>query len=107
MLPPSLNFVKPNPNIDFTKSPFAVNTELRPWELKNGDPRRCGVSAFGFGGTNFHVVMEEYECIVTTNKFKHCMESVSHNLAPLFLALDIVFTVSKAENIIWHYCCFP
>jgi acyl transferase domain-containing protein/acyl carrier protein/NAD(P)-dependent dehydrogenase (short-subunit alcohol dehydrogenase family) len=60
VLPPSLNFHKPNPGIDFSKSPFAVNTELRPWETRNGEPRRAGVSAFGFGGTNFHVVMEEY-----------------------------------------------
>jgi malonyl CoA-acyl carrier protein transacylase len=60
VLPPSLNFNSPNPGVDFSKSPFAVNTQLRPWEMKNGDPRRCGVSAFGFGGTNFHVVMEEY-----------------------------------------------
>ena len=61
-LPPSLNFKQPNPNIDFSGSPFYVNTELRSW----GDPgndegvRRAGVSAFGFGGTNFHVVLEEY-----------------------------------------------
>jgi acyl transferase domain-containing protein/acyl carrier protein len=60
VLPPSLNFHKPNPKIDFSKSAFSVNTELRPWDLKNGDVRRAGVSAFGFGGTNFHAVMEEY-----------------------------------------------
>ena len=47
--------------VDFAKSPFYVNTEMRPW-LGAGDsaPRRCGVSAFGFGGTNFHTVLEEY-----------------------------------------------
>ncbi len=60
VLPPSLNFDRPNPNIDFASSPFAVNTELREWERANGTPRRAGVSAFGFGGTNFHVVLEEY-----------------------------------------------
>ena len=59
-LPPSLNFVRPNPNFDFAKSPFYVNTELRPWDVKEGQARRAAVSAFGFGGTNFHVVMEEY-----------------------------------------------
>ncbi len=59
--PPSINFHEPNPGFDFKNSPFFVNTELRPWELKNGlDIRRCGVSAFGFGGTNFHAVLEEY-----------------------------------------------
>ncbi|MCB9283736.1 MAG: SDR family NAD(P)-dependent oxidoreductase [Lewinellaceae bacterium] len=60
VLPPSLNFNEPNPNIDFNTSPFFVNTQLRPWELNGHDIRRCGVSAFGFGGTNFHAVLEEY-----------------------------------------------
>src|SRR5262249_23235945 len=42
-------------------SPFYLNTETRPWIAENGNhPRRAGVSAFGFGGTNFHVVLEEY-----------------------------------------------
>ncbi|MFL6291162.1 MAG: type I polyketide synthase, partial [Thermoanaerobaculia bacterium] len=59
VLPPSLNCERLNPNIDFAHSPFFVNTELRPWEA-NGHPRTAGVSAFGFGGTNFHVVMEEH-----------------------------------------------
>jgi acyl transferase domain-containing protein/acyl carrier protein len=60
LLPPSLNFVRPNPDLDFTKAPFYVNTTLKPWEKPNGEPRRAGVSAFGFGGTNFHTVLEEY-----------------------------------------------
>jgi acyl transferase domain-containing protein/acyl carrier protein len=60
VLPPSLNFERPNPNLDWTASPFAVNTELREWELAADRTRVAGVSAFGFGGTNFHIVMEEY-----------------------------------------------
>jgi acyl transferase domain-containing protein len=60
VLPPSLGFVHPNPNIDWSVSPFAVNTKLREWDVPNGDPRVAGASAFGFGGTNFHVVLEEY-----------------------------------------------
>jgi acyl transferase domain-containing protein/acyl carrier protein/NAD(P)-dependent dehydrogenase (short-subunit alcohol dehydrogenase family) len=60
MLPPSLNFKRPNPNIDFAHSPLYVNTELRPWEIKSDNVRRAGLSAFGFGGTNFHAVFEEY-----------------------------------------------
>ncbi|MFO7769128.1 MAG: beta-ketoacyl synthase N-terminal-like domain-containing protein, partial [bacterium] len=60
VLPPSINFESPNPNIDFETAPFYVNTELRPWEKGPSGVRRGGVSAFGFGGTNFHVVMEEY-----------------------------------------------
>ena len=60
LLPPSLNFERPNPNLDWTASPFAVNTELREWEVPAGGTRVAGVSAFGFGGTNFHVVLEEH-----------------------------------------------
>ena len=57
-IPPSLHFSQPNPNIDFANSPFYVNTTLSEWKA-NGTPRRAGVSAFGIGGTNCHVVLEE------------------------------------------------
>ena len=66
VLPPSLNFIRPNPNIDFTHLPFYVNTQLRGWEVKKDEVRRVGVSSFGFGGTNFHVVLEEYRPGVLT-----------------------------------------
>ncbi len=59
-LPPSLNFDRPNPNIDFGEIPFYVNTESRPWPQPENGPRRAAVSSFGFGGTNFHVILEEY-----------------------------------------------
>ncbi|MGE5858426.1 MAG: polyketide synthase, partial [Solirubrobacterales bacterium] len=60
VLPPSLNFERPNPNIEWSSSPFAVNTELREWETRDHEPRVAAVSAFGFGGTNFHAVLEEH-----------------------------------------------
>jgi acyl transferase domain-containing protein len=60
VLPSSANFERPNSQLDFAHMPFAVPTELQPWEQSNDQPRRAGVSAFGFGGTNFHVVLEEY-----------------------------------------------
>ena len=56
--PPSLNFVTPNPEIDFENSPFFVNTELLEWPVGE-TPRRAGVSSFGVGGTNAHVILEE------------------------------------------------
>jgi amino acid adenylation domain-containing protein len=56
-LPPSLNFENPNPEIDFGKSPFFVNTRLQEWHSEG--PRRAGVSSFGVGGTNAHVILEE------------------------------------------------
>lgn len=57
-LPPSLHVEKPNAAIDFSRSPFVVNTTLREWH-GDGSPRRAGVSSFGVGGTNAHVVLEE------------------------------------------------
>ena len=58
IIPPTLNFRKPNPRIDFASSPFFVNDRLAAWPDIDG-PRRAGVSAFGVGGTNAHVVMEQ------------------------------------------------
>jgi acyl transferase domain-containing protein len=58
LIPPSLHFEEPSPNIDFANSPFYVNTTLSEWN-RNGTPRRAGVSSFGIGGTNAHVILEE------------------------------------------------
>ncbi|NEP59189.1 MAG: acyltransferase domain-containing protein, partial [Symploca sp. SIO2G7] len=58
LLPPTLHFEKPNPKINFVDSPFYVNTTISEWK-NNGTPRRAGVSAFGIGGTNAHVILEE------------------------------------------------
>jgi acyl transferase domain-containing protein/acyl carrier protein len=58
-IPPSLNYEIPNPNIDFENSPFFVNTRLQEWK-SNGYPLRAGVSSFGVGGTNAHVILEEW-----------------------------------------------
>ena len=60
VLPPSLGCEHPNSQIDFAHSPLRVNTELQPWTETVEGVRRAGASAFGFGGTNFHVVLEEY-----------------------------------------------
>ena len=62
VLPPTINVTQPNPKLDIENSPFYLNTKTRPWIREAGaGPRRAGVSAFGFGGTNFHFVMEEYD----------------------------------------------
>ncbi|MCP4426266.1 MAG: acyltransferase domain-containing protein, partial [Chloroflexi bacterium] len=68
ILPPTLNAERPNPNITFDDTPFYLNCEAREWSQPNGAPRRCGVSAYGFGGTNFHVVLEEYVPGMLTKK---------------------------------------
>ncbi len=60
LLPPTLNCERPNPNIDFANSPFYLLCQPRAWEAPKDSPRRAGVSAYGFGGTNFHLVLEEH-----------------------------------------------
>lgn len=57
-IPPSLHFTSPNPGIDLDSSPFFVNAKLSAWP-RRATPRRAGVSAFGFGGTNAHAILEE------------------------------------------------
>ncbi|HEU4492132.1 MAG TPA: beta-ketoacyl synthase N-terminal-like domain-containing protein, partial [Jiangellales bacterium] len=59
-LAPSLHFQDPNPNVDWDRTPFRVTTERREWPADPEGARRAGVSAFGFGGTNYHAVLEEY-----------------------------------------------
>jgi len=58
VIPPSLHFETPNPEINFEDSPFYVNQSCIPWSPKDY-PRRAGVSSFGIGGTNAHVVLEQ------------------------------------------------
>lgn len=58
ILPPSLNFEQPNAQIDFSSSPFYVNTVSKAWN-RGATPRRAGVSSFGIGGTNVHMIVEE------------------------------------------------
>jgi acyl transferase domain-containing protein len=58
VFPPTLHFKKPNPKFDLENSPFYVNAQRAEWK-SNGTPRRAGVSAFGVGGTNAHVILEQ------------------------------------------------
>lgn len=57
-IPATLHFQKANPKIDFESSPFHVNAALTEWKPEN-KPRRAGISSFGVGGTNAHIVLEE------------------------------------------------
>ncbi len=60
-IPPSANFETPNPTVDWSNIPFFVPTAPLEWPRPPQHPRRAGVSAFGFGGTNFHIALEGYE----------------------------------------------
>jgi acyl transferase domain-containing protein/acyl-CoA synthetase (AMP-forming)/AMP-acid ligase II/acyl carrier protein len=58
-IPASLHFNRPNPQIDFTRSPFYINTRLQDWKTEFY-LRRAGVNSLGIGGTNAHVILEEF-----------------------------------------------
>lgn len=64
-LPPTLKVRAPNPKLNLADGPFYINTEPRPWLTPDGAPRRAGISAFGFGGSNFHAVLEEHPSAVS------------------------------------------
>ena len=63
VFPPTLHFKQPNPKFDLESSPFYVNAKRSEWKTET--PRRAGVSAFGVGGTNAHVVLEQAPSTVT------------------------------------------
>jgi acyl transferase domain-containing protein len=71
VLPPSLHYTSPNPQIDFENSPFYVNSGLSEWKTDNM-PRRAGVSSFGVGGTNVHVILEEAPAMVGFGNGRGC-----------------------------------
>ncbi|MBF0189391.1 MAG: 3-oxoacyl-ACP reductase, partial [Magnetococcales bacterium] len=60
VLPPTLKVDRPNPALEMESSAFYLNTETRPWIHGAEHPRRASVSSFGFGGSNFHITLEEY-----------------------------------------------
>ena len=94
-IPPSLHFDTPNPKIDFLNTPFFVNTELRKWPLST-TPRRAGLSSFGVGGTNAHVVLEE----ASRPTQQYCGNSAYHVL-PLSAKSSTALT-QMANNLAQH-----
>ncbi len=61
VLPPTIKVIHPVDPLNAPDSPFYVNAQMRPWLPRAEHPRRAGLSAFGFGGSNFHAVLEEYQ----------------------------------------------
>ena len=59
-IPPTINLQRLNPNVDWDQSPFYVPVTPTPWPDTHGQPKRAGVNAFGVGGLNVHVVLDEF-----------------------------------------------
>jgi acyl transferase domain-containing protein len=96
-LPPSLHFTQPNPAIDFANSPFRVAAKFSEW--KSAGTRRAGVSCFGIGGTNAHVVVEEAPTTERTAHTRGCC--VLQLSARTSSALDVM-TNNLAEYLAAH-----
>ena len=77
ILPPTLKAEPPDPELGIDQSRFYLNTVTRPWLPNKDHPRRCGVSAFGFGGSNFHLVLEEYRPEKTDTAWDGSVEIVA------------------------------
>jgi acyl transferase domain-containing protein/phosphopantetheinyl transferase (holo-ACP synthase) len=61
VLPPTLHGEQPNPEAEFSKTPFYLNTKTRPWiHAGESGPRRAAINSFGFGGINAHAILEEH-----------------------------------------------
>jgi len=92
VIPSTLHFEKPNPQIDFDNSPFYVNNYLQEWS-NSLKPHRAGVSSFGIGGTNAHVILEEapiaeasspsrpWHLLVLSAKTSSALDTATTNLA--------------------------
>jgi phthiocerol/phenolphthiocerol synthesis type-I polyketide synthase E len=115
MLPPSLHFRRPNPQMDLASTPFFVNASLREWN-PDGVPRRAGVSAFAVGGVNAHVVVEEapaaepsgpsrpWQLLVLSARTETALEAATDNLAghlerhPERDLADVAFTLQAGRR---------
>jgi phthiocerol/phenolphthiocerol synthesis type-I polyketide synthase E len=117
-IPPSLHYTRPNPRIDFGNSPFFVADRLLPWSPEG--PRRAGVSAFGVGGTNAHVILEQApdqaartmedasELLVLSARTPAALDRLSAETAahldahPELGMADVAFTLARGRKAFGH-----
>src|ERR1700680_4662294 len=115
ILPPTLHFEKPNPKFDLENSPFYVNTKRTTWKPQEL-PRRAGVSAFGVGGTNAHVILEAppaknfegptrpAQLLVLSARSEHALEKATDNLVahlkaqPELCLSDVAWTLQVGRR---------
>ncbi|MGL6075235.1 MAG: SDR family NAD(P)-dependent oxidoreductase [Fimbriiglobus sp.] len=90
VLPPTMKVTMPVEPLMRADSPFYVNTQMRPWLARTEHPRRAALSAFGFGGSNFHAVLEEYQPQKTSPDWDGHVEilALSGNKSTLLSKLD-------------------
>ncbi|MFO6422183.1 SDR family NAD(P)-dependent oxidoreductase [Motilimonas sp. KMU-193] len=97
ILPPTINVNEPNPKLNIAESPFYINSETRPW-IKGEHPRRAGISSFGFGGTNYHVALEEY-----TSEHEQAYRLHRAGSSVLFSASDRQSLITELSQVVAQY----
>jgi amino acid adenylation domain-containing protein len=115
-IPPAINFDLPNKKIDFANTPFFVNTAPLSWESINS-PRRAGISSFGLGGTNAHVILEEaperiqsdnsrnLQLLMLSAKTETALDAMMQNLGnfikdnPTIPLADIAYTLQVGRKL--------
>jgi acyl transferase domain-containing protein/acyl carrier protein len=119
LIPPTLHFQAPNPEIDFANSPFFVNTQLLPWP-QSETPRRAGVNSLGMGGTNAHVIIEAapaakpaspphpWQLLVWSAKTETALQTATRNLQQYLQEqtevnlTDVAHTLQRGRNAFAH-----
>lgn len=119
LIPASLHFEKPNPQIDFENSPFYVNSQAIDWKA-GAEPRRAGINSFGVGGTNAHVILEEapegaasgqsrpHQLLVWSAKSSNAVGQMTERLSshlenhPGENLADVAFTLQTGRRVLPH-----
>ncbi|MCG8684284.1 MAG: SDR family NAD(P)-dependent oxidoreductase [Desulfobacterales bacterium] len=117
VIPPTLKANTPDPELDINSSAFYLNNNAKPWVPKTDavSPRRSGISAFGFGGSNFHAVLEEYtpqkdhvswdgsaQIIAVSAKDKMQLTDKLKNIADTVLSYDTNDQAAFTQAIAWQ-----
>ncbi|WP_185113962.1 SDR family NAD(P)-dependent oxidoreductase [Fulvivirga imtechensis] len=82
-LPPTINYDSLNEHIALKDSPFYVNNELKEWKAGEAGKRQAAISAFGFSGTNAHIVLSEYVAPVENKRSVSVITQDSKIIVPL------------------------
>ncbi len=102
VIPPTIKVQKPLKEVSEGKTPFYLTTQKRPWITAAGAPRRAAVSAFGFGGSNFHTVLEEYRPTATAADWDGTIQILpfcGNNVTALEAALTAVTPDMTWDNL--------
>ena len=95
MVPPSCHVTHPNPKIDFATCPLSVVTEVRPWPNRGNAPRRAGVSGFGVGGANMHLIVESHASPQPTTRRSHGTATEERTLPIAVVAGETLLACSQ------------